>query len=122
MPNASRTRSTSSPSASRDPPPHVRPDPTKAEFASSQQRGPGARRPSPSLQTAGVSAGLVPPETYAAVGEPMGPPVSAVVTRREAQRYARSVGDLDPVYFDEGAARAAGYDGLVAPPTFVGHV
>ena len=52
----------------------------------------------------------------------MGPPVSAVVTRREAQRYARSVGDLDPVYFDEGAARAAGYDGLVAPPTFIGHV
>ncbi len=69
-----------------------------------------------------MSAGLVPPETYAAVGEPMGPPVSAVVTRREAQRYARSVGDLDPVYFDEEAARAAGYDGLVAPPTFVGHV
>ena len=44
-----------------------------------------------------------------------------VVTRREAQRYARAVGDLDPIYFDEEAARDAGYDGLVAPPTFVGH-
>jgi acyl dehydratase len=52
----------------------------------------------------------------------MGAPTSAVVTRREAQRYARAVGDLDPVYFDEEAARAAGYEGLVAPPTFVSHV
>jgi acyl dehydratase len=68
-----------------------------------------------------VSTGLVPPETYAAVGSALGAPTSAVVTRREAQRYARAVGDLDPVYFDEEAARAAGYDGLVAPPTFVGH-
>jgi acyl dehydratase len=55
------------------------------------------------------------------VGAALGEPVSAVVTRREAQRYARAVGDLDPIYFDEDAARAAGYDGLVAPPTFVGH-
>ena len=55
------------------------------------------------------------------VGEPLGEPVTAVVTRREAQRYARAVGDLAPIYFDEDAARAAGYDGLVAPPTFVGH-
>ena len=55
------------------------------------------------------------------VGAALGDPVSAVVTRREAQRYARAVGDLDPVYFDEDAARAAGYDGLIAPPTFVGH-
>lgn len=65
--------------------------------------------------------GLVPPETSAMVGQPLGEPVSAVVTRREAQRYARAVGDLDPIYFDEAAAKAAGYDGLVAPPTFVGH-
>ena len=64
---------------------------------------------------------LVPPETLAMVGQPLGAPVSAVITRREAQRYARAVGDLSPIYFDEDAARAAGYDGLVAPPTFVGH-
>jgi acyl dehydratase len=64
---------------------------------------------------------LVPPETLALVGQRLGDPVSAVITRREAQRYARAVGDLDPVYFDEAAARAAGYEGLVAPPTFVGH-
>ena len=56
------------------------------------------------------------------IGQPLGEPVSAVVTRRESQRYARAVGDLSPIYFDEDAARAAGYEGLVAPPTFVGHV
>lgn len=73
-------------------------------------------------QTAGVTPPpLVPPETRAMVGEPLGEAVSAVITRREAQRYARAVGDLNPIYFDEGAARAAGYDGLVAPSTFVGH-
>jgi acyl dehydratase len=55
------------------------------------------------------------------VGQSLGPPVSAEITRREAQRYARAVGDLAPIYFDDEAARAAGYDGLVAPPTFVGH-
>ena len=65
--------------------------------------------------------GLVPPETFAMVGQPLGDPVSAVISRREAQRYARAVGDLDPIYFDEDAARDAGYDGIVAPPTFVGH-
>jgi len=68
-----------------------------------------------------AAAPLVPPETRAMVGQPLGDPVTAVVTRREAQRYARAVGDMAPIYFDEAAARAAGYDGLVAPPTFVGH-
>jgi acyl dehydratase len=68
-----------------------------------------------------VASALVPPETQALVGQRLADPVSAVITRREAQRYARAVGDLNPVYFDEAAARAAGYDGLVAPPTFVGH-
>ena len=55
------------------------------------------------------------------VGQPLGDPVSATITRRESQRYARAVGDLAAVYFDEDAARDAGYDGIVAPPTFVGH-
>jgi acyl dehydratase len=35
------------------------------------------------------------------------------------QRYALAVGDLNPVYFDAAAARAAGYPGIVAPPNFI---
>ena len=54
------------------------------------------------------------------VGESLGEAVVGGDHGREAQRYARAVGDLDPIYFDEDAAREAGYDGLVAPPTFVG--
>jgi hypothetical protein len=33
--------------------------------------------------------------------------------------FARSVGDPNPVYYDEEAAKAKGLPGVVAPPTFV---
>ena len=32
--------------------------------------------------------------------------------------FAKATGQMDPVYFDEGAAHAAGYRGLLAPPTY----
>lgn len=39
---------------------------------------------------------------------------------RSAIRYfATAVGDHNPIYTDDVAARAAGYDGVVAPPTLV---
>lgn len=39
---------------------------------------------------------------------------------RAAIRYfALAVGDDNPVYTDDAAARAAGFDGVVAPPTLV---
>jgi acyl dehydratase len=67
-------------------------------------------------------ASLIPPESAAQVGTVVGEPRTAVITARDSQRYAHAVDDLDPIYFDEDAARDAGYDGLVAPPTFVSHV
>jgi acyl dehydratase len=33
-------------------------------------------------------------------------------------RFAEAIGDPNPIYVDEAAARAAGHSGLVAPPTF----
>lgn len=42
-----------------------------------------------------------------------------VVEPFQAQRFAHAVGDLDPIYFDAAAARAAGLPGTAAPPTFV---
>jgi len=32
--------------------------------------------------------------------------------------FARGIGETNPLYFDEEAARAAGYDNVVAPPTY----
>ena len=34
------------------------------------------------------------------------------------RRFAEALGDPNPLYVDEEAARAAGFAGLVAPPTF----
>lgn len=34
------------------------------------------------------------------------------------RRFARALGETNPIYFEEEAAREAGYPSLVAPPTF----
>lgn len=65
-----------------------------------------------------VQESLVTDEARAMVG---------MVTRRrtgtvslmEAQRWAAAVGDRNPIYFDDGAAREAGYRGIVTPPLFL---
>ena len=68
-----------------------------------------------------MSRSLIPEETMNRVGELLADPVSVVIDRREAQRYALAVGDANPVYFDEAAAVAAGHRTIIAPPTFVTH-
>ena len=49
-------------------------------------------------------------------GEPV-PTVPHLLTLEEIQRYCRSVGDLNPLYFDEAYARQSRYGGLIAPPS-----
>lgn len=39
------------------------------------------------------------------------------VTKEVIQAFSRSIGETNPLYTDEAAARAAGYRSLVAPPT-----
>jgi acyl dehydratase len=47
-------------------------------------------------------------------------PVSTLLLERGRLRaFARAIGELDPVYVDVEAARAAGYPDLPAPPTFL---
>lgn len=41
------------------------------------------------------------------------------VGREKIREFAVAVGDPNPVYTDENAARAAGYDDIIAPPTFL---
>lgn len=47
------------------------------------------------------------------LGEPM------EVTRGDIRRFATAIGDLNPIYHDVQAAKAAGHPDLVAPPTFL---
>jgi acyl dehydratase len=46
------------------------------------------------------------------------PAVSYSVGREKVREFAYAVGETNPVYFDVEAARAAGYDDVVAPPMF----
>lgn len=48
------------------------------------------------------------------------PPWKYEVTTTSVRMFARGVGYTDPVYFDEEAARKAGYRNLPAPPTYLG--
>jgi acyl dehydratase len=45
-------------------------------------------------------------------------PVTYAVGREKIREYAAAVGETNPLHHDLEAARAAGYDDLVAPPMF----
>lgn len=63
--------------------------------------------------------GLIPEETFALVGKLLDEPLAGTITLKESQRFALAVGDRNPIYFDEAAARDAGYRGIVVPPIFL---
>ena len=43
---------------------------------------------------------------------------TAEVEKGRLKFFAQAIGETDPIYTDEGAARAAGHPTLPAPPTF----
>lgn len=47
------------------------------------------------------------------------PPFSVTVEPGRLRFFAKAIGEADPVYLDEAAARAAGHRGLPVPPTFL---
>ena len=57
------------------------------------------------------------PASPAAVGKEF-PPTRYAVGREKIREYARAVGETDPRYLDVQAARAEGYEDVVAPPMF----
>ncbi len=61
--------------------------------------------------------GLITDEARAWAAEPF-PDYEATVSRTDIQRYARAIGETDPVHLDVDVAIAAGYPDLVAPPYF----
>jgi acyl dehydratase len=62
---------------------------------------------------------LIPPETRELVGEALGEPSSVGIHAADAERFAYAAGDTNPIYFDDEAARAAGYPRRVVPPGFL---
>jgi acyl dehydratase len=47
------------------------------------------------------------------------PPFRAVAEAGRLRFFAKAIGETNPVYFDESAARDAGHPGLPLPPTFL---
>ena len=45
-------------------------------------------------------------------------PVANVVEKGAVRKFAEAIGDPNPLYVDEEAAKASRYGGLIAPPTF----
>jgi len=62
---------------------------------------------------------LITDEMRAHIGKESDPTTSEV-DRTAIRMFARSVGHTDPIYYDEAAAKAAGYRDLVAPPGYLG--
>lgn len=61
---------------------------------------------------------LITPEAMAMIGQETGTSVGTVY-KKEFQRWAASVNDLNPLYFDEEYAKANGYKDVVMPPLFL---
>ncbi len=57
------------------------------------------------------------PVNTAAIGKTFAPATYAV-GREKIREYALAVGETNPLYLDVEAARAGGYDDVVAPPMF----
>lgn len=55
------------------------------------------------------------------VGQPNGPALRATdpVNLPMIRHWVEAMGDHNPVYVDEDAARVAGFDGIIAPPTML---
>ena len=66
-----------------------------------------------------TTAPLITDEMRAEIGKES-EPWTLEVDKTAIRMFARSVGHTDPVYFDEAAAKAAGYRSLPCPPGYHG--
>jgi acyl dehydratase len=59
------------------------------------------------------------PLNRALIGKEYPPSAPYEVGREKIREFAAAIGDFNPLYHDEAAARAAGYPDIIAPPTFL---
>ena len=52
------------------------------------------------------------------VGESSREPVANLIERGAVRKFAEAIGDPNPLYVDETAAKGSRYGALIAPPTF----
>lgn len=62
---------------------------------------------------------IITDEMRAAIGKES-EPVTYEVEKAGCRMFARAVGYTDPIFYDEAAAKAAGFRSIVAPPHFLG--
>jgi acyl dehydratase len=53
------------------------------------------------------------------IGKEYPPSTPYEVGREKIREFALAIGETNPLYSDENAAKAAGYDDIIAPPTFL---
>jgi len=46
-------------------------------------------------------------------------PITASVEKGRLSRFAKAIGEKNPIYLDDATAKSAGYDDLPVPPTFL---
>ncbi|MGH3625994.1 MAG: FAS1-like dehydratase domain-containing protein [Sciscionella sp.] len=59
------------------------------------------------------------PLDMSCIGKSYPPQAPYLVSRAKIEEFADAIGDSNPLYRDPAAARAAGYDDVLAPPTML---
>jgi acyl dehydratase len=69
-----------------------------------------------------INSSIITPELRAWIGRQSPARPLEVLSASDIRRYVDATGDANPLWFDDGFARAAGYRGRLLPPILVGWV
>jgi len=90
------------------------PDVSRTPSASGAPGGSGA----PAGQPADTGQSLVPPEAWELIGRQIGPGKPLTIYANDVERFCKTIGEDNPIFFDDQAARESLYGGRPMPLTF----